>query len=284
MMGRKALILLMATGMLGGCYSFRGPEPVFSSRGIVYRDRHDVRAGYLFERFRQAAAEAAGCTETVTPRGETAASPIDQRIATCQPDDSAPPSVREARVEQFMLTGYALVYSDCADYFAVMGRNQGRTRILRDAIGPIANLITGIVALRGNTAGAIPELALFNAATTSTLDIYEQRFLFDADNIDAVRQLVLRGISEHATATLRGTNLTFEQGAINVLDNQALCTPSKVLTLTRSAIREARLDARTAAAPDPATNAAAAGPPPPPPPAGTAAPGLRTTLVSVTPQ
>lgn len=265
---RTKALLLAATMLLGGCYSFRGPEPVWSARGVVYHDSYRQREGYLFERFRQAAMAASGCTEAVAHGRDDWGSPITRREAICDRAATAP---TEQQIEQFMLAGYALIFADCTDYFAHMGRNQQRARVARDAITPIGNLITGIVALRGNTAAAIPELTLFGTSAASGLDIFEQRFLFDADNIDAVRQLVLRALSEHATNTLNAQTASFEQGAINVLDNQSICTPPHILTLTRGAIREGRLEPRTTAAPGPAAAAAA----------GSPNPGLTTTQVVV---
>lgn len=256
---RTKAFLLAATVLLGGCYSFRGPEPVLQKAGVVLRDSEGPREGEFFQRFRLAAQRASGC-QLIPPQP----APAGLQCA------AVPSDQHDALMRDYMRAGFLLALIECDHYFAHMGRNQGRSRILRDAIAPIAALITGFVALRGNTAGGIPELTLATAATTSTLDIFDQRFLFGSDNITAVRRLVFRALDAHSTAALAATSLNFEQASGQILAYQHICTPPEILTLTRQSIQNAV----------PAADPPAAGSRPQPgtPPAGQ---GMSTTTVSV---
>lgn len=226
---RTKALLLAATVLLGGCYGFRGPEPVLDRYGVVRRDEERARFGDLFERFRLATLRATHCQRP---------GPSDPAAAGMQ-CPSGPGAERDAILHDYMRAGFLLVNADCAHFFAHMARNQGRSRIFRDSIGPIATLITGIVALSGTTAGGIPELTLATAAAGSSLDIFDQRFLFGSDNIDAVRTLVRRSQNTHADTALAVSDLNFEQASNEILAYQEICTPSRILTMTRQSIQNA---------------------------------------------
>ncbi|MGE0180419.1 MAG: hypothetical protein AB7O91_11445 [Sphingomonas sp.] len=256
----RSLILLAATSLLGGCYSFYGPAPVLDSRGVVADDAHRPRGGIPYERFRLAAMRASGC--------EPIEGPTDQALR-CPP---VPGPDQQAVLQHYMRTGFALILAECVHYLDHMSRNQARANIMRDSITPLTTLINGIVALRGDTSGGIPELALATATARSTLDIFDQRFLFGANNIDAVRQMVLRTLGAHGQAALAMPNLNFEIASGQILRNQEICTPSRILTLTRESIQNA--------VPAPDNAAATAGKP-----GGiTAGQNISTTSVSVPPR
>jgi len=241
-MTRKSIAILVATSMLGACsYGFRGPTPVLSPSGVVAEDRGRPRVEFFFNRFRDLAYQAAGC------RLPDAAGPATR----C--DDENLPATEAGRADlmrRYMRAGFALVYADCDEYMSVMARHQGRSRIGRDLIAPIAALITGIISLRnladGDEQGWLTRLALGTAASTSALDIVDQRFLFGSDNVDAVRGRVTRALDEQGDGALARppAELNFERASREIINNQALCRPSGILTLTRNAIQSAPVIAR----------------------------------------
>ena len=252
-MFRKSLALLVSTSMLSACYSFRGPPPVLDRGNVVHADVSQPRSGYLYERFRRATLVASGCREEpALPRVSEPrdAAPLAQ---FCDPR-SMTTEAREAAMEEFMQAAYALIYADCGAYFAHMSRNQGRTRIARDSIAPISSLITGILSVvRFENPAAEQDastiLAVATGAGTSALDVYDQHFLFGADNIDVVRQLVMRALAAHALASfVRKTN-RFDQATVHIEDNQAICRPSHILTLARQAIAAGTIEARSSLRP-----------------------------------
>lgn len=246
---KKSIALLVSTSMLSACYSFRGPPPVLDRGNVIHTDVSGMRSGYLYERFRRATLNASGC-ETEPAVAPTGPSPIEQ---FCTPGDMTQEE-REVAMEEFMQAAYALVYADCGAYFAHMGRNQGRTRIARDAIAPLSSLITGILAaVRFENAAseqdAAAVLALATGAATSALDVYDQHFLFGADNIDVVRQLVMRALAAHALASFVRKTDRFDQATVHIEDNQSICRPSHILTLARQAIAAGTPEARSSLRP-----------------------------------
>jgi hypothetical protein len=266
-MNRKSIALLISTSMLGACYGFRGPEPVILRGNVVHQDRGGQRTGYLYERFRIATLAAAECGVEPQPQFGGEVSPVPPPV-TCQwqppsmqdaaraagalPDEATQTAQRRRVMADFMRAGYELIYADCADYFAAMGRRQGGTRIARASIGPIGDLITQIISIvsfenAGTREDLTTLLAAGTSAATAALNIYDQHFLFGADNIDEVRRLVQDALRAHAAATF-GTNVdhdTFGRAANHLEDNQAICRPSRILTLVREAIAAGQIEART---------------------------------------
>lgn len=243
-MKKRVAMALACASLLSGCLSFRGPEGVYGTRGVVGSDIYGNRNGPLFERFRNAATLAAGCG--LRPDHPARDNRGDPRI---QCETGIGREVTAADIQAFQLAGYALIYADCTNYFAVMGRAQGRSRILRDTIAPISSLLTGLLTLKdfGDSADAeediLTAISLATGTAASGLDIFDQNFLFGANNIDAVRQLITRTLSIHATATSRSdAPETFEDAVINILDHQAICRPSAIMTYTREAIAAGRVE------------------------------------------
>jgi hypothetical protein len=240
-MFRKSIALLVSTSMLGACAAgFRGPSPVLNSSGIVQQDaRQQQRYGIFFHRFRALAFRVAGCD---IPES-------DQAQLVCRPDFEPEPAL----LRRYMRAGFALINTDCNEYMSAMARNQGRSRVARDLIGPISALITGIISLRnlsdGDEQDWLTRLSLGSAVSTAALNIVDQRFLFGADNIDAVRGRVIRALGEQADQALSrpDAELNFERASIEILNSQATCTPSGILSLTHNAIETAPVSASNSA-------------------------------------
>jgi hypothetical protein len=230
-MFKKSIALVVSTSMLSACYGFGGPQPVLSASGVVAQDHEgQPRDGIFFQRFSRLALRAAGCSE---------GAPF-----ACS-EDSGESAVDAALLRRYMRAGFALIYADCDQYMATMARHQGRSGVARDLIGPITNLITGILSLRNLSDGDEQEwltrLTLGSSATSAALDIIDQRFLFGSDNIDAVRERVTASLGAQADTALArpDADLNFERASSEILNNQALCTPSGILRLTRNAIQNA---------------------------------------------
>jgi hypothetical protein len=269
----KRLTLIALAGLsLSGCYSFNGPRPLYASRGVVAKDNHGYRSGPMFVRFEEAAAVAAGCRPASAPGAS----------AMCDPGRMA----SQPELQEFMRSGYALIYADCSDYFAEMGHNESRSRVTRAAVGPITTVLTGLITLytfkKSETQkNVLSLLSIGSNAFASGLDIYDQDFLFGANNISAVRQLITTALTTHAQATLQNQDLTFEQASIDLLDNEQICTPSQIMMLTRQAIASGNVQPITSIQPQPA--AAPPAPPAPPPAAPAEQPTLKSTSVSAQP-
>jgi len=217
---RRSMLLLAALSLpLGGCYSMAGPPQVVNATGILPPPHS---GGALESNFASAArlALAAGATET--------------------------------DFERFMRTGFTLTYARCSNYFTNAGRNQGRSRLLRDAVGPIVSLLTGIITLHDFGDDSDREQRLLEILTlgsvtgTAALDTFDRNFLFGSDNIDSVRQMTFNALSTHSGAALARKNNSFEQAVVHLIDNQLMCSPPHILSLARQAISRSNMEARGA--------------------------------------
>ncbi len=139
---RRLLVALACTTTLSACYSFRGPEPVFERGTIHHRDAVGPRSGYLYEQFRAATLLASGCGREPRASGGTGPGEPQCDYATVKDAEA-----KQTALNAFMETGFALIASDCSHYFAHMGRRQSGSRLTRNVVAPIGDLITGIIAI-----------------------------------------------------------------------------------------------------------------------------------------
>lgn len=151
--------------------------------------------------------------------------------------------------QQFMRSGFALIYIRCNEYFDQKGTDQARANLLRDSIAPLAAVVTGLFALHNykDVANADHDIGLLTLGSTTAvagLDVYSRNFLFGAENIDSVRQMVNEELNTHASAALGLTPASIEEAALQITDNQRVCTPAHILASTRAAIANGRFAAR----------------------------------------
>ena len=209
---RNIATAVIAAALTSACASTAGPGPIVGPRGIVARpvvtnDAVGI-SGDLFQRFEDAAGALAAGTATADP---------------------------------FLESGFALIYADCDEFFRAMGKNQRSSRVVRDTIAPITALLTGIIGLRDFGAAKeerlLTAMSLWSSLSTSGFDIYDRHFLFGAENSDSVRELILNALTVHSTSAYQTEPTTFEDAAIQLVDNQTICTPPHILRLVREAIR-----------------------------------------------
>lgn len=155
----------------------------------------------------------------------------------------------ESRARLMTRLGVTLTTIRCRDFFHERGGNQTRERILRGSIAPVSALLTGLVGAVDFDSDAdrlnwLEVLALGESASLATLDLYEREFLFGAENVASVEVLVLRALEVHGQA-IEAQNVDFHQAARNLVQHERICTPAAILDLTRSAIRNGQVAART---------------------------------------
>ncbi len=218
---RKCLALAAAplTLILAGCYSFQGPERIVTK---------DARPATL------------------------SASNIDMFIndfKNAEKHRLSDANGDNPFVPQMLRSGFMYNYSFCENYFTQMGQNQRKSQIFRSSLVPITALITGIIGLHDFSnnprakEGLITSLAIGSAASTAALDIYDQHFLYGAENIGAVKVMTLKAQDAHATKVLEQKNITFERAMLHLIDNQDQCSPQSILSLARSVLKTAKLKA-----------------------------------------
>jgi hypothetical protein len=150
--------------------------------------------------------------------------------------------------------GFTLTRLRCNDFFAERAGNQMRARVWRGTIAPVSAVVAGIISLvnfsDGERTDAIQILGITQAATVAGFELYEQEFLFDAANVNSVRQLVMRALDEHAATAMDSPIRGFNHAVRHMMDNQMICTPANILDLVRASIAGGQVAARHQSATD----------------------------------
>ena len=223
--------------MLSAC-SGMGSQPVLTRAGVV---DGDVRQGLLTSgpiyNFVQA---------------ERRARPYPAGLDTEEESEDAEARRDDPAANREMLeAGFTAIYASCDEFFRSSGRDQTRLLVIRDIIVALSSLAGGALAvIDGNneTGGdgnenVLAGIALGTTALLSGVDIYTQRFLFGAENIDAVRELTMRALDTHRTGVLGQNPTQYDRILVHLMDNQAKCSPRAISRLAREAIAAGNLEA-----------------------------------------
>lgn len=193
---KRVILALASASMLSACYSIQGSERVLNKQGRV---TEAVASDSIFTSDFKAAYDA---------RQVSASSRV--------------------KVDDMLSSGFTHIYAFCDGYFDSMGLQQRKSRVARDALAPIAALMTGVLALHSfdkNTSrkeDILAAIGLMTGATASALDIYDEHMLFGAENIGAVEQLTKAALVEHAATVLSTPQISFDTATRHLLDNQAI--------------------------------------------------------------
>lgn len=216
-MKRTIKIALLAS-LLSGCATLNGPPPIIKATGPY--EPNGPKTGLIL-RFQSSATMAA------------------------KPDVSA------AEVTAMLDDGFTLVYANCNDFFLSSGREQSSLLVLGDAVASIGTLAASAIALGNvNGQGGKDALAIVTLGTSTALtgiDIYTQRFLFGAENVDAVRELTVNALTAHMNGVRELRPATYQSVVMHLFDNQAICTPRRISILAREAIQKGQVKAAVVA-------------------------------------
>jgi hypothetical protein len=161
-------------------------------------------------------------------------------------EDAAADGAGQTEFTAMLDDGFMLVYAHCNDFFLSSGREQSNLLVLGEAIAALGTLATGAIALGdGDSKTALGIVSLGTASTVSGLNIYTQRFLFGADNVDAVRELTLNALTAHSERVRALQPATYQAVVTHLFDNQAICTPRRIAILAREAIQKGNVVAAT---------------------------------------
>jgi hypothetical protein len=195
---------------------------------------------------------AAGVPKTVTDESDKFQSSLYSRFvdnATAAYPKAGQPSTDPAVQRQFLYSGLALIRTNCNAYIESKSDRQRDINVWRDAFAPITALATGIIDLVDKNGSAdnkyLLAIGLWSGASSAGFDIYEQRFLFGAKNVNSVRRLIEEALVKHATEALKTSdaNMTYEQAVVHLLDNQMICSPANILELVGKAITAGTVEA-----------------------------------------
>jgi hypothetical protein len=223
--------IIIFLNICGCSETFQGPDPIITPQGAVPIEPNSAGLVNLF--FNSA-------TISYT-------NPADSKLA-----------------QRMLSDGYALIYSNCSEYFHDAGKTQQTLLFSRDLIGTIGTLGTGIIALAHASKDATAIVALATATSYSIMDNISKDFLFSSNNIDSVRTLTLRALQkDQATVLGKSQNFSYQTSVLYLQDDQNYCSLRKIASLVVDAAKNADVES---AAPQKATNlvGSSGGPSPPP--------------------
>ena len=144
----------------------------------------------------------------------------------------------QERFRNMAEVGFGLVRAHCAEFFSNRGESQKWIQFSADLVALGGALATGLLAITGTSALAVSIVALSSATAFSSIDVYTKNFLFGAENIDAVRVLIMDTLGADATTSLRTPigEWSFAYAVNAIMANQEICKPARILALTRNAI------------------------------------------------
>jgi hypothetical protein len=168
--------------------------------------------------------------------------------------DRALSSPSPAIARDLLDQGLSLVYNNCMDFFTSEGKLQTTLNVIRDTTVLVGSVAAGAIAAFHASQSAAAIVSLTVAGVSGGITVTNANFLFGSDNIDAVRELVVKALAAHSDA-IRQVVLD-DPGAVTVTwaldqvqDHQMLCRPAHILSITRSAIKNGSITAY-----NPATN------------------------------
>jgi hypothetical protein len=199
-----AFLFVSFVVILSGCATTQGPQPIVTAAGPVATSTTTGLAGKFI------AAEQASFAD-----------PSNTGLAQAMMDD-----------------GFSLLYASCSDFFLTAGTSQRWIIVARDTVGAVGTLATAVLSLHNGGKNAAANMALFTGAGFAGLDIYTKNFLFAAENVSAVRNLITTALSKHSEAAKAAGTVTYQSAMTQLIDNQEICSPMRIAALAREAIQK----------------------------------------------
>lgn len=165
-------------------------------------------------------------------------------------DSSSTAASKDASARAMLDASFSLTNARCTDYFAEKAGTQTIAKTARSSVAPLLALFTGILSIvniKNDVNGAKRAdwekgLTLASTATLAGLSIYEENFLFSAENVDDVRTLTKHAMSEYRTSALSLKDQTFDTAVEYSLEYHMICTPGKIKSLVKKAIQDKKIE------------------------------------------
>jgi hypothetical protein len=139
--------------------------------------------------------------------------------------------------------GLALISANCNEYFSSAAQAQKWIIFSRDTVGAVGTLATSIFALTNVSKTATAAVALGTGAGFTGLDLYTKDFLFSAENVSSVHDLVKTALSAHQAQLLKIDAANFGDVVTALQEDQDLCTPMRIASMVRQSIATAHVTA-----------------------------------------
>lgn len=173
----------------------------------------------------------------------------DRFVAAACGSASSSLSDADSKARAMLEASFSLTNARCTDYFAQKAGTQTGVNTFRSSIAPVLTLLTGVLSIvnfkndinGSKRADWEQGLSLASTAALAGLTVYEENFLFSAENIDDVRGLTKHAMSEYRTAVLNLQGHTFDTSVDYTLEYHMICTPGKIKGLVKQAIRDKKI-------------------------------------------
>jgi hypothetical protein len=219
---------------LCSCATVKGPDAIISKNGAKDAAK-DIKeqvgqVGLFVESWKHAH------TAAMNANAESASLNVTAESMAKKISAEAAAALRMRRI------GFEYVQQNCRDFFATAGENQKWLYFSRDAVGALGTLATTIISMRGGSKAAVETAALITGIGYTGIDVYTKNFLFSAENISSVEEMIVRALEVNEDDILkRSVPISYGDAAISIMDHQTICSPIKIASLVKEAIKKAEI-------------------------------------------
>jgi hypothetical protein len=143
---------------------------------------------------------------------------------------------------KYLEKGIALTRTVCFDYLNSLSANENDSQFLKNELGALVILSTGIMGLNGVSQDSFTRLALGGAAVNTTIDLYRNHYLLGPDS-DVIVDLIKNAMNTAETEIGNRTPNNFVQAYTLLQSYSSLCSDSSIRRLVRDTIKSATLEA-----------------------------------------
>lgn len=143
---------------------------------------------------------------------------------------------------KYLEKGIALTRTVCFDYLDNLSANENDSQFLKNELGALVILSTGIMGLNGVSQDSFTRLALGGAALNTTIDLYRNHYLLGPDS-DVIVDLIKNAMNTAETEIGNRTPNNFIQAYTLLESYSLLCSDSSIRRLVRDTIKSANLEA-----------------------------------------
>jgi hypothetical protein len=143
---------------------------------------------------------------------------------------------------KYLDKGLALTRTVCFDYLDNLSANENNSQFLKNELGALIILSTGIMGLNGVSQDSFTRLALGGAAANTTIDLYRNHYLLGPDS-DVIIDLIKNAMNTAETEVGNRAPNNFVQAFTLLESYSLLCSDSSIRRLVRDSIKSAKLEA-----------------------------------------
>lgn len=163
----------------------------------------------------------------------------------CDYESSEKDPYDREKAQKMLKSGYALIRGSCIEFFNIMGKQQQKQDIAKDALSLGSNIITGILSATDASSGTTAGSALMFETLESSFDIRQMHVLFNPDT-RAVENLTLKALELYEQETMNrlagATSFDYVGAYRKLLDYQKECSVHNIKSLVNDSISRGELE------------------------------------------